>query len=296
LQHSERHSAGELEGDLPTGNFLYNSLGDGMGREVRMAPVDIYEATRDILTQENYRGNNETGSGQRIGEVSSPEMGQDMNCRTTGVEFSRGRPGENSSSEAMQDQVEAPVDEDRHTHKRKRRRKNNLGPNLCLEDKSYNCFFSNVTSWGPQAEGYIFNRRFTKHYNVVGLAEHHRSKTLDLDFKAKFSSRGYRLTPNPAQATGRSETGTHGGEAVSVHKHLDSKPIAPDVLEAIEQEFGEPLHFAAVMLRLKHKTVLVASMYMWAGQGTSDENHVILQQLHSLSEVLKLPFICVGDF
>ena len=83
---------------------------------------------------------------------------------------------------------------------------------------------------------------------------------------------------NPATPTGRSESGTHGGEYIAISKWFESKPIPKYILKIIAEITGACLRFAACILCLKRKAIILCAVYFWCS-GASAENKVIINQL-----------------
>ncbi len=112
--------------------------------------------------------------------------------------------------------------------------------------------------------------------------------------KGKYRDNSKRCFINPAQRS--SESGTHGGEGIAVNKFLDAKPVPKHILAQIQEQFSEPLHFAAFQLRLGKKTALKINPYFGSGQGLSDDNWTIMLQTHALQKLSGKSMIIVGDF
>ena len=68
------------------------------------------------------------------------------------------------------------------------------------------------------------------------------------------------------------------------------------ILQAIAFQSGHDLRLAAMYLRLKRTTIIIATIYLHSSEGLSDRNHSILQQLYLLHKAIALPFVCWGDF
>ena len=88
----------------------------------------------------------------------------------------------------------------------------------------------------------------------------------------------------------------HGGEFVACRKQIYSDKIPREVFDAIVRHTNAPLRFAARTVRFKHLTIIVASIYLWCGEGLSERNINLIQQLEILVSTLGLPLICYGDF
>ena len=92
---------------------------------------------------------------------------------------------------------------------------------------------------------------------------------------------------NPAEPTGRSTSGTHGGELWAYGRFLDVGVIKQHVFQALEHEFGAPVRFSAAKIRLRHKTLLLVTAYFWAGEGLPQNNMVIILQISALKKIAR---------
>ena len=73
-------------------------------------------------------------------------------------------------------------------------------------------------------------------------------------------------------------------------------PVQKSVLDAIVRQYNEPMHLSVVIIRLRHKSILLITPYLWCSQGCSDDNFVIMQQIKALQAVYKLSVLICGDF
>ena len=73
-------------------------------------------------------------------------------------------------------------------------------------------------------------------------------------------------------------------------------PLAPKEICTIAEYSEEPPSCTAIFIRLKGVTVLLITVYLWSGQGLSDDNFRIIKQLLIIIELHNIPFIIVGDF
>ena len=69
---------------------------------------------------------------------------------------------------------------------------------------------ANITTWGPKAEGYIASLD----KDVIMLCETHLTCELFLDVGGRMGSCGWDSFRQGAVLTGRSDAGTHGGQAI----------------------------------------------------------------------------------
>ena len=110
-----------------------------------------------------------------------------------------------------------------------------------------------------------------------------------------YSHAHMQLFSNPAQMIGNSCEGTHGGEAAEVRKHSQVQQFGVQVPQEVEKHTKERLHVAPRILRLKHVSVLVISIYLWSGEGPTDRVFVGLRQFRALRTCAGLPFLAAGD-
>ena len=109
---------------------------------------------------------------------------------------------------------------------------------LKFRGKTMLLFFANITTFGRIAKSFILREKTDK-YSVIMMAEHHMSKTFDVT--NPMSSRHFDTACNPAESTDRSVSGTHGGESVSMRKHLRTIPIDKKVIHNLD--FFVPVRF-----------------------------------------------------
>ena len=76
------------------------------------------------------------------------------------------------------------------------------------ESKHITAFYSNITTWAPNALPTLFSNPVIKH-DLHIVVEHHLTGTADI--KAVYKKHNKICYINPATPTGRSEDGTHGG-------------------------------------------------------------------------------------
>ena len=83
------------------------------------------------------------------------------------------------------------------------------------DDTPDSALFANITEWGPQARRFVMEEEVgleaAGRWSVIGIAEHHLGKKDTHKMRAALGIRGYRGVITPAQKTGRTEKGTHGG-------------------------------------------------------------------------------------
>ena len=105
-----------------------------------------------------------------------------------------------------------------------------FSPKKAARVLEYKIFFANITTWGPLAQNFIFTEDFISTYQIAGLVETHALQANDLDLQAKCRAHGFNPVTNPAMQY-PDTTGSHGGEAMLVAKHLHAIPINQDIME-----------------------------------------------------------------
>ena len=134
--------------------------------------------------------------------------------------------------------------------------------------RQLNAFYSNISIWGPNALPFLFSNLIIKH-DIHAVVEHHLTNTSAIEQLYKKHNKICYI--NPATPTGRSESGTHGGEYIAISKWFESKPIPKYILKIIAETTGACLRFAACILCLKRKAIILCAVYFWCS-GASAEN------------------------
>ena len=153
-----------------------------------------------------------------------------------------------------------------------------------------------MTSFSPKIENYLFRPGVNKNFHLFGLVEAH--KTLDHleSLKSKFSGYGRSCVLNPATLTGRSESGTHGGELMSARNDIDFVKFQDHVLQQIINDSGSTLHFSGGIVRFRIFSVVFVCLYLKCSVGMDDENTLRMEQVSILLKILGLPWIIYADF
>ena len=132
-------------------------------------------------------------------------------------------------------------------------------------------FYNNISVWGPNAIPTIFSKSIIKH-DIHAVVEHHLIDTSVI--KSMYKKHNKVCYINPATPTGRSTDGTHGGEYIAINKWIDSKPIPKHILDIIVSTSGDSLRFAACILNLFKKSIILVAVYFWCS-GASAANKTI---------------------
>ena len=165
------------------------------------------------------------------------------------------------------------------------------------DGNAINILFGNITSGGPKAESFIFSDSVFSKYQVLMFAEVHLRDVKLSNLQQKLTRANWACNGSftPAEV-GNSESGTSGGELVAIKNNFDSIPVDERVLKQIESETSETIRFAARILRCRGFSCVLVSLYLKCSVGLNETNNTRLKQVHILSKILGLPFICLGDF
>ena len=158
---------------------------------------------------------------------------------------------------------------------------------------SFTIFFSNITTWGPQAERYISDLSD----DILCMAEHHQSDSNLSKFKAKLRTFGRLTSCTAASPTSRSATGTSAGLAISYKASIDAYP-SDSIATRHACGVQDPMHarWHSIHLRLHNVTVTVVTLYLFTGEGLSERNLTVLEQVAVFLLSLNTPVIVVGDW
>ena len=152
---------------------------------------------------------------------------------------------------------------------------------------------ANITTWGPKAEGYISG--LDKH--VVMLCETHLTCELFQDVGRRMGSCGWDSFHQGAVLTGRSDAGTHGGQAILTRKKCHALPL-DELMISSAALGGDPcrLRWTACEVRFKGVTVVAVEAYLWTGIGLTGRNLEVLQQLAMLVSLTRHPVVIAADW
>ena len=152
---------------------------------------------------------------------------------------------------------------------------------------------ANITTWGPKAEGYIASLD----KGVIMLCEIHLSCELFLDVGRRVGSCGWDSLRQGAVLTGRSDAGTHGGQAVLIRKKCHALPLDGLMISSAALG-GDPcrLRWTACEVRFKGVTVVAVGAYLWTGVGLTGRNLEVLQQLAMLISLTRHPVVIAADW
>ncbi|CAK0894659.1 unnamed protein product, partial [Prorocentrum cordatum] len=132
-------------------------------------------------------------------------------------------------------------------------------------------FFSNISEWGPRAEGFM--KAQAEQYDVIGFAEMHMRGVKVLDFTEKISKDGWKAAVTAAAPSGRAAEGTTGGEAIISKRSLATTTFEGWRKHEIERSAVDPFQgFCHTTWHTKAGNIVVISAYMQPKHGFKGPN------------------------
>ena len=154
-------------------------------------------------------------------------------------------------------------------------------------------FHSNVTRWGPQAEGFCSGATL----EVLMIAEAHLLASSCEPVLARMNRSGWSGFHSSATPTGRSLEGNSAGVAIFTRKSHLVTAVEDMVLEdASLGHDSRSLRWVCVVLRLTGVSVLLVELYLITGIGMTAGNMEIVQQLLVLMGLLNMPVVLAADW
>ena len=164
-----------------------------------------------------------------------------------------------------------------------------LAGNLPFRLSSLSIFFSNITTWGPQAERYVS----TLTDDIVCLAEHHQSADKLPKLSSKMRSFGRNCSSTAAAASGRSAAGTSAGLTIAYKASVQAYQCDNT---AVCHACGvqDPLYarWHPIHLRLRNITITIMTLYLYTAEELTERNLSILEQVALF--ILSLSTPCIG--
>ncbi|CAK0892726.1 unnamed protein product, partial [Prorocentrum cordatum] len=139
-------------------------------------------------------------------------------------------------------------------------------------------FFSNISEWGPQAEGFM--KAQAEQYDVIGFAEMHLRGVKVLDFTEKISKDGWKAAVTAAAPSGRAAEGTTGGEAIISKRSLATTTFEGWRKHEIERSAVDPFQgFCPTTWHTKAGNIVVISACMQPKHGLKGPNEKMMIRL-----------------
>ncbi|CAK0875438.1 unnamed protein product, partial [Prorocentrum cordatum] len=156
-------------------------------------------------------------------------------------------------------------------------------------------FFSNITKWGPQARGFM--RAQAESYDLVGLVETHANETATGKARSDLSRDGWKLLGTPARLTGRSATGTSGGEWMVAKKQIQTTSFEAWREAGRSKSGQDPFEgFCPTCWHLKSGNIVIVSAYLLPQLGFKEANQRALVRLGAFLRQLRDPWAVLGDW
>ena len=163
------------------------------------------------------------------------------------------------------------------------------------EDYDATYFFSNISEWGRQSEGFM--QAQAEQYDVIGFAEMHLRGVKILDFTEKISKDGWKAAVTAAVPSGRSTEGTTGGEAIISKRSLATTSFEGWRQHEIERSAVDPFQgFCPMTWHTKAGNIVVISAYMQPKHGMTGANERMMVRLASFINMISDPWVVLADW
>ena len=115
--------------------------------------------------------------------------------------------------------------------------------------------------------------------DIIGIAETHLAGDKFEAAKGRLRGVGFDVFGGPAQRTGRSAAGTHGGTMVLAKRHLAACPVEDEAL-----------------VRVRACTILFVELYLVTGEDLFSDSMRVLKAAASLVKLHGLPVVVAADW
>ncbi|CAK0870857.1 unnamed protein product [Prorocentrum cordatum] len=159
--------------------------------------------------------------------------------------------------------------------------------------RPYHIDFFNVTTWGPQAQGYLMEINNTKDRDIIGIAEHHLRQPAQIS-KARAAPRRNGTHSYWTKARPGEGEGTRGGTCAITRGSLDIQDRIAGFDEHYLHEDGSDV--TVVISNLHKVRFAVAFVYLECGTGFGERNVDILCDLREKMAVWGGPWAALGGF
>ncbi|CAK0817626.1 unnamed protein product, partial [Prorocentrum cordatum] len=159
--------------------------------------------------------------------------------------------------------------------------------------RPYHIDFFNITTWGPQAQGYLMEINDTKDKDITGIAEHHLRQPAQIS-KARAALRRNGMHSYWTKARPGEGEGTRGGTCAITRGPFDIQDRIAGFDEHYLHEGGSDV--AVVISNLHKVRFAVAFVYLECGAGFGERNVDILCDLREKMAVWGGPWAALGDF
>ena len=166
------------------------------------------------------------------------------------------------------------------------------GSRASVGDGHLRILSANISTWGPQAEGYMRSPEMGR-FQTVALAEHHVGANSINKLDKLWRQTGFRGTAATAKKSVNSINGTSGGTCMATRNDV---AIAAWSREKSDVSGRSGFDWSGQLVRLKGSTVLLVMVYLTNGLAESGENLEKMWELANLIRDRELPFICMGDW
>jgi hypothetical protein len=157
-------------------------------------------------------------------------------------------------------------------------------PGFDGKSKLASVYFGNVTTLGKKSEMFMGRRK--SHF--WGAAETHLDEPKNASVMKRMRFEGWRCTNSVVRRSEDSITGIKGGVMAAARRGMDVTPLKKAV--GMPREVVEAEDFTGYVWTTKQVRIVLIFAYFEAGSGLKGRNIRIMQQLHVVLKILKLPF------
>ena len=154
-------------------------------------------------------------------------------------------------------------------------------------------FYSNITKWGKKVHSFLAKDRSS----VVMFVEHHLDVGEFAQTRDSIRACKRAIYVSYARRQGVHRDSTSGGQIILPMGHLETTDVDKDLLQhCIPRDQFHCPRWTCCVLRTRGVSVLLISLYLFTGQGLSELNMGILQQIFMLVAFFKGVVVILGDW
>ena len=154
-------------------------------------------------------------------------------------------------------------------------------------------FYGNITRWNKRIESFVGADKA----DVLCLVEHHLDKSQYLAVSRRIAAFKRTSFVSFAERLGDHVLSTSGGQVILPRTHLFCEAVDQDLLDlCIPEDHRQSPRWTACILRTKSVSILIITLYLRTGEGFSEANASILQQIFTLVGIFRGAVIIGGDW
>ena len=165
----------------------------------------------------------------------------------------------------------------------------------------FTLFYSNITTWGGTQETTKENRVepfvAKERADVIAFVEHHLDRCQFAPVRPKLKMMKRAAYISYARRLGLHRAATSGGQIIMPRASLDTSDLDPALVDhCLPRDHAESPRWTAMVLRTRGVSVLIVAVYLRTGEGLSEENRAIIDQLLLLAAFFVGIVVIVGDW